>query len=787
MSKKYIRFVVTLLVLSLPIMLKAQITVNQATGTVRHLLENSFLGSGIELDTTSIIYFNGSSTLSSNQIGTFTNQTITSPNVPIRSGIVMVTGACTDAGQGSHSGIQSTPSSPSHDDNADHDVSIALYNTYHGQGGSQNMNDIACLNFTVIPKNDQMSFKYAFASEEYPGYVCSTYNDIFGLFISGPYDDNGNLVTTAGGTPYQYHNIAVIPNTTTPVSINTVNGGTAAGSVTPCILTNTQYFITNSNDNCYMNGYTKELETEVVNVVPCYKYKLELAICNIGDHAFNSAVYLAANSLRSNTIKIADEHTNTANAEQHIYVKGCSVDTVKMIANYLAPSDEMHNIILGGSAQIGQDFQLYDDNDSVVGSTLIIPQDDSMAHFNIHFLHNDAKPAGTLDTLLLVTEYLNDCTPQDTIKILMREPDSLTYSLKGGKTYCSDVLPKNDTVILSLHGMVTYDSITWTYGDTTVIHTTRNGNILYNTTPPILTDTIKDTLIITVNQPMQAYVKVEDGCGRVIYDTIEYKVQGATTLASASKTYICEGESVILNCPTAVKYEWTAMPMDTSLTNTGKDTLQSPTSSPNQNTIYQVTITDENGCVAEDTVKVWVVPMVNARIGLNPHRTTLTNTNVVYNDLTVDGYSRQWNFGDGNTSTAISGTESYPTADTATYFVRLIAFNQANCPDTAYDTIRIVPDFTIYVPNAFMPGSDDSRIGTFFPQGSMLDSWELRVFNRWGTKIYDQTNKAWDGKLDNGDYAPQGTYVYDILYNDGGGLPQRKTGTFTLLPKNGKK
>jgi hypothetical protein len=780
MNGKRIKLIIIILIVSMPAILKAQITVTQGTGTVRHLLETSFLGGGIDLDTLKPIIFNGNATINSNQIGTFNNPTVSSPNMPIRSGIVMVTGACSDAGQGSHDGIQSTPASPDLNGN---DVSIALYNTYHGQGGTQPMNDVACLSFTVIPKSEQMSFKYAFASEEYPGFVCSTYNDIFGLFVSGPYDENGNLVTTGGITPYQYHNIALIPNSTTPVTINTVNGGVSAGSVTPCILTNTQYFITNTNDNCYMNGYTKEFQTEVVSVIPCYRYKLELAICNIGDHSYNSAVYLAANSFRANIIDVVDD--NLLNHNNTIYTKGCSVDTLRIKANYTPTIDETHNIILAGSAQLGQDFQLYDDNGNVVGSTLTIAQGDSTAHFNINFIHNPAKPAGTVDSLLLITEYVNDCTPQDTIKIMMREPETFTHTVKGGKTYCSNVLPINDTVIVSTYGAISYDSITYTYGTTNIEHRLTSTHIEQNTIPPMILDTIKDTLIVTVNEPMKVYIKIEDGCGREILDSIEYKIQGANTEATADRIYICEKEGVTLSCPESAQYQWTAEPADTSLQ--GIDTTHSPTVHPNQTTIYNITITDENGCIASDTIKIWVVPLVNARISLKPRRTTLTNTNVTYEDMTIDGYSRLWDFGDGNTSTERIGIESFPTADTGTYVVRLIAFNQANCPDTAYDTVSVVPDFTIWIPNAFMPGTSDQRTNYFYPQGSMLDQWELRVFNRWGEKIYDQKNKPWDGKLKNGDYAPQGTYVYDILYNDGNGLPQRKEGTFTLLPKNGKK
>ena len=39
--------------------------------------------------------------------------------------------------------------------------------------------DAAVLEFDFIPQNDTIQFRYVFASEEYPEYVCSTYNDLF--------------------------------------------------------------------------------------------------------------------------------------------------------------------------------------------------------------------------------------------------------------------------------------------------------------------------------------------------------------------------------------------------------------------------------------------------------------------------------------------------------------------------------------------------------------------------------------------------------------------------------
>ena len=61
--------------------------------------------------------------------------------------------------------------------------------------------DAAVLEFDFVPASGTLSFKYVFSSEEYPEFVNSPFNDVFAFFLNGK-------------------NIALIPNTSTPVSIN---------------------------------------------------------------------------------------------------------------------------------------------------------------------------------------------------------------------------------------------------------------------------------------------------------------------------------------------------------------------------------------------------------------------------------------------------------------------------------------------------------------------------------------------------------------------------------------
>ncbi|MCF0210153.1 MAG: gliding motility-associated C-terminal domain-containing protein [Bacteroidales bacterium] len=764
----------------------AQVVVSSANGqSAATLVANNFVAEGVELVTTPAYAakFNGQTTINSNQIGTFTNANTIGQNMPIDAGIVMVTGNCTDAGQGSYSGIESS----SAEANSCQTYSPALYQTYHNNGGTQSMNDAACLTFYVIPKNNTLSFKYSFASEEYPNFVCSSFNDVFGLFITGPMDPvTGDLQPGADVSK----NIALIPpDYTTPVMINTINNGTSAGSATPCILTNSQYFRMNNNNNCKMNGYTVELSTQTVDVWACYMYKLELAICDIGDQAYNSAVYLKAHSLQSQVMTI-DNNPSATNGNvafsaegDPIFIKGCSSDTLSLSlafpeANPYTYTLNVQPSVTGALTQ-GVDYTISDENGNPTGTIFQFAPGDTNAKLVFDFLHNENKLPGTQDTLLIITEELNYCTPKDTFRIILMEPELFVPTVEGGKTYCANDLPAREFITLKAQNARTFLDINW---ETSLNE--RDSAKVYYANPASPTGTLEYQIEVMVNNPVTYTITLSDSCGRSFDTTIVFKIQGATTDASVDRNYICEGESATLSCPQTVAYSWTSFPADATLA--GVAHQQNPTVTPTESTTYTVEITDENGCKATDTVRVVVVPAVVPRISLNPHTTTLSNTNVVFEDLTVDGARRVWDFGDGTTSTAISGIHPYSTSDTGIYVVTLVVYNAADCSETITDTVRIKPDFTIYIPNAVQPNSDDSRLTEFKPIGTM-EWYRLDIFNRWGAKIFEgKDNQPWDGKLESGELAPQDTYVYDLYYHDGNNLLQRKSGTLLVLPKTAK-
>lgn len=151
--------------------------------------------------------------------------------------------------------------------------------------------DASVLEFDFMPMNDTVKCNFAFGSEEYNEYVGSSFNDVFGFFVSGP--------NPAGGE-YSNENIALIPGTDIPIAINNVHNGYAApgaASNGPC--TNCEYYVDNTGGlTIEYDGFTT-LITIWALVVPDETYHFAIAVADAGDHIFDSGVLLEGTSFKS--------------------------------------------------------------------------------------------------------------------------------------------------------------------------------------------------------------------------------------------------------------------------------------------------------------------------------------------------------------------------------------------------------------------------------------------------------------------------------------------------------
>ena len=125
--------------------------------------------------------------------------------------------------------------------------------------------DAAAYNVTLVPATSTLHVRYVFASEEYPEYVGSSFNDVMAVRVNGK-------------------NCATVPGSTDPVSINTINDHT-----------NAAYYVDNATGaagySTSMDGLTVPL-TCTTQVTPGQAVTVQIVVADSSDHVYDSAVAL---------------------------------------------------------------------------------------------------------------------------------------------------------------------------------------------------------------------------------------------------------------------------------------------------------------------------------------------------------------------------------------------------------------------------------------------------------------------------------------------------------------
>ncbi|NOU61880.1 choice-of-anchor L domain-containing protein [Marinifilum caeruleilacunae] len=253
---------------------------------------------------------------------------------PLSSGIIISTGDVNSA-EGPNTGNSSQNIG---DAGNDSDV-----NALTGNNG----NDAQILEFDFVPAGDVLEFRYVFASEEYPEYACSAYNDVFAFIISGP-----GITADAG---LSGKNIALIPGTSNPVTINNVNDNCG----------NSTYYIDEAGGFAtQFDGRTTVL-TASANVQPCQTYHIRLIIADVWDASYNSAVFLEAESFKSNEVIIQ----NGIGVEEDVDVmyEGCSGSFIKFKREEDLDVDLTFDLNISGTAENGVDYIYVDEFGSQIG------------------------------------------------------------------------------------------------------------------------------------------------------------------------------------------------------------------------------------------------------------------------------------------------------------------------------------------------------------------------------------------------------------------------------------
>ncbi|MCD6367152.1 MAG: choice-of-anchor L domain-containing protein, partial [Bacteroidales bacterium] len=141
---------------------------------------------------------------------------------------------------------------------------------------------------------------------------------------------------------------ALVPGTTTPVSINNINNGNNYPTTGPC--TNCAYYVDNYNGMTFeYDGYTTVL-TAMALVVPCETYHIKLAVADAVDHILDSGVLLEAGSFSSGGNINASHHSSFGSNPNVVY-EGCDNYWIFSRVDSTTLADSMFvNIVVTGTA-----------------------------------------------------------------------------------------------------------------------------------------------------------------------------------------------------------------------------------------------------------------------------------------------------------------------------------------------------------------------------------------------------------------------------------------------------
>ncbi len=798
---RYLLFILFLI----PVHIFGQL-VTSTSQTPGQLVQNTLLGQGVSV---SNITYQGAS----QAIGYFNGENTT---LGFKEGIVITTGTANTVANG--------PQGPNNKDNATINNNAGGYNRLTQLVGTQTYN-AAVLEFDFIPYSDTVTFRYIFGSEEYREYVGSEFNDIFAFFISGP-----------GFTGYQ--NIARLPNGT-PVTINNINDGYINNGSYVQQCNNCQYFTYNGSGSespydqqskyIQYDGFTKPLEATAK--VQCgEKYHLIIAIADVGDALYDSGIFLEANSLKS---KIIADVKYTLSSDTYGDGKTLSEGCGSVTFTVTRPADNANQAITipitaSGTATMGTDY-------SNVPTSVTLNAGETSKTFTID-TYADALVEGT-ETIILTFGIPDACGDHldKQIEFNIVDTEDLTVSINGGNLSCP-----GQTITLNANAIgggmpYTYQ---WSTGETTSSinvspTTTETYSVIVREGCMNKSDTATFTVHVTPYTPMTLFPSndVDEQCRNkqntleIVYQggapsyTIDWKDETGAVISHDSTVVVAPTETTFYTVTitdgcgftydTIIHYTITTpellidsivsvrvcpyTPVEFTVYAHGGygqyyyqwnngTTTQSISVAPKQTTTYTVTVTDECQTYSVSTTATAIIQVPKADFEVTNYPPTQGVDVMFQNTSSSNSVIFDWDFGDTlNPTTSTLKHPNHIYEEPGGYVIRLVVTSDLGCNDTVYKAIEVMPEYYIYVPNAFTPNGD--RHNQYFEASTInIADFNIMIYNRWGERIFESNDKQfrWDGTY-KGKMVPDDVYVWIIDFMSNDGIEGRLTGHIAVI------
>jgi gliding motility-associated-like protein len=563
-----------------------QINVNTSTYTVQELITDVFITGCVQAF--NISSNDGGNTygdpLSTLSIGYFTDNI---GNSGFDEGFVMTSGKAEQA-----EGPDNSPSSSFISGSGTDPDLQALIPGY-------SVNDACVLEFDFIPESNQVQFEYIFGSEEFPEWANSSYNDVFGFFLSGP-GING---------PYSNNaiNIAKLPNGQ-PVTIDNLynNQQYYEGATSGSGGTGDAY-----NNTIEYDGASIPLVAEA-DVQMCETYHIKLAIGDAGDSSYDSGVFFKASSFVSGLEYNVDSY-NPWYQTTEVY-EGCQtyVEFTRVDVSDLSQTINI-GMQISGTATMGVDY-------SNIPNTYTIPagQESSILEIDTYADGINEGP----ESIVFEYEMGCPCTPEivyDTVWIYDELDPAINITNNGP-------ICEGETATLTMDYSTSYDPdlIDWEWQ----INGSTGSEI---TVSPTTTTTY--------------YIDVDYPCSSEVHSTT-VTVNPNPDVDLGGDQAVCDYSTpVTLNAGSGMgEYDWS----------TGESTQTIQVSATDD---YSVTVTDNNGCEGEDEMSLTV--LVSPVVDLGPDQSACDYNTPITLDAGggMDIYG--WSTGDDTQTIDIDSTDTY--------------------------------------------------------------------------------------------------------------------------------
>ncbi len=531
------------------------------------------------------------------------------------------------------------------------------------------LHDAAVLEFDFIADGDSVVFRYVFASEEYPEYVCSDFNDVFGFFLSGP--------GIAGPYSNGAVNIAKIPNTNTVVAINTVNGGVSGlngmasncANIDPNWTTYSSYFVDNENNlsstSVVFDGFTVPLIAKYGGLQCGMKYHIKIALADVGDQWYDSGVFLEKGSFNSSGITyVFIDPANSAdpliNLGTDTIAEGCDDGKVLIyrtsdLGNYTA------HFTVSGNAINSLDY-------TPIADSITFPDGVDSLYVNIHaFADGISEGTEFIKFNIMNINFCGDTLYDSVIVKIIDEYQINVLDLGSGGC-------QNDSISVTASTTSAYQPISylWENGDTTTFSTlVLSASSFYNVT-------------------------VTDKFGCLKSDSIYITISSPPILITPIDTSVCAGSTILLSgllAPgSASGGVWSGNYVNGLIYQ-----------APNYEDTSQVKYTVQNGfCVDSAIINVIVYPLVNAT--WNPIDVCSTVGNINLNTLLTVNSTLGGTWLAPNISGSNLPIQNNDYSIAVTYVV-----SNSFCSDFKVDTIHVFENVDAsWTPNVSFCSSEDS-------------------------------------------------------------------------------